>query len=108
MSDHVLEMSIWHGAKSEVPQPGSSTKFDLTGTTDGRTISPLCREYTYSRSFPKSQVLAAILEGTITGPVLEVQFVKNLDGHGIKVAIPSMVNAANTSYVVSPEIQSVL
>ena len=44
--------------------------------------------------------MAAIPGGTIIGPVLEVQIVKNLDGYGIEVTIPSIVDPANTSYVV--------
>ena len=46
------------------------------------TITPLCRECTLSRSFPKSHVVAAVPEGAIIGPVLEVQSVKILDGKG--------------------------
>ena len=64
------------------------------------TITSLCREYTYSRSFPKSQVLAAIPEGTVIGPVLEAQTATILDGYGIEVLIPSIAKPANTSYVV--------
>ena len=44
--------------------------------------------------------MAAIPEGTIIGPVLEVQIVKILDGYGVEVAIPSSVNPADTSYIV--------
>ena len=40
------------------------------------------------------------MEGTIIGPVLEVQIVKILDGYGIEIAIPSIDNPVNTSYVV--------
>ena len=61
-------------------QLGSSTKFDRMKTTDGGKMNPSCREYTCSPSFPKSQVLAAIPEDTIFGPVLEVQIVKIIDG----------------------------
>ena len=53
-----------------------------------------------SRFYPEAQALAAIPDGTIIGPVLEVQIVKILDGYGIDVAIPSLVSPANTSYVV--------
>ena len=45
-------------------------------------------------------MVTAIPEGTIIGPVLEVQVAKTLYGYGIEVAIPSIVNPANTSYVV--------
>ena len=44
------------------------------------TITPLCREYSISRYYPKAQALAAIPEGTIIGPGLEVHIVKILDG----------------------------
>ena len=57
-------------------------------------------EYSSSRSFPKTQVLAAIPAGTIIGPVLEVHIVKILDGYGTEVAIPSNADPVNTSYVV--------
>ena len=60
----------------------------------------LCWEYSISRSFLTSQVLAYIPEGTILGPVLVVPKVKTLDGYGIEVAIPSNADPANTSYVV--------
>ena len=64
------------------------------------TITPKCREYSSSRSVPKTQVLAAIPEGTITGQVLEVNIVKIMDGYGIEVANPSIADSVNTSYVV--------
>ena len=64
------------------------------------TIIPLCREYLISRSYPKTQALAAIPEGTIVGPVLEVHIVKILDGYGIEVDIPSVEIPLDTSYVV--------
>ena len=65
-----------------------------------RTITPLCREYSSSRSYPKTKALAAIPEGTTIGPVLEVHIVEFLDGHGIEVAIQSISNPENTYYVV--------
>ena len=49
---------------------------------------------------PKTQALAAILEGTMIGLVLEVHVVKILDGYGIEVAIPLIANPTYTSYVV--------
>ena len=52
----------------------------------------LCREYSNSRSYPKTQALF--------GPVLEVHFVKILDGNGIEVVFPSVENPMNSSYVV--------
>ena len=45
--------------------------------------------------------MAAIAEGTIIGPVLEVLVVKTLDGYGIEVAIPPVASPMNTSYVVT-------
>ena len=50
--------------------------------------------------FSKTIALAAIPEGTTNGPVLEVYFVKKIDRYGIEVAIPSVANPMNTSYVV--------
>ena len=79
---------------------GKKYKIQPDGDDGWRTITPLCRDYIPSRSFPKSQVLAAIPEGTIIGPVSEVQIVKFLDDSGIEVAIPSTANFANTSCVV--------
>ena len=52
-----------------------------------------------SRSYPKNQALAAIPEGTVVGPVLEVHIVKIVDGYGIEVAIPSVAHPVDTSYV---------
>ena len=63
------------------------------------TNTPPCQEYTFSRSFPESQVVAAIPEGTIIGPVLEVRIVQIMDEYGIEMAIPSIVDL-RTSYVV--------
>ena len=51
-------------------------------------------------SFTEQWRIRAILEGTIIGPVLEVQIVKILVGYGIEIAIPSIVKLANTFYVV--------
>ena len=50
----------------------------------------LCRECSISRFLPKAPALAANLEGTVMGPVLEVHIVKIIDGYGIEVAIPSI------------------
>ena len=41
--------------------------------------------------------MAAVPEGTIIGPVLEVQIVKILHGNGIEIAILSIVKPAYTS-----------
>ena len=67
------------------------------------TITPVCREYTLSRSCPKSQVLTTVPEGTLIGPVLEIQNVKILDGSGIEVAIPSIADPPNSYVVTSRE-----
>ena len=57
------------------------------------------RESSSSRSYPKTQTLSAIPEGTIIGPVLEVHVVKILDG--IEVAIQSIANPEYTTYIKS-------
>ena len=44
---------------------GKKHKLLPDGADGWGTITLLCREYTLSRSFPKSQVLTAIPEGTI-------------------------------------------
>ena len=79
---------------------GKQYKIRQDGADGWETITPLCREYSISRSSPKSQVVAAIPEGTIIGPVWEVQIVKILDGYGIEVAIQSIADPVNTSHVV--------
>ena len=47
----------------------------------------------------KIRVLAAILAGTIIGPVQEVRIVKIHDGYSTEVAILSICNPEDTSYV---------
>ena len=42
-------------------------------------ITPLCREYSNFRSYPKTRASAAFPAGTIVGPVIEVHIVKVLD-----------------------------
>ena len=79
---------------------GKKYKIRPDGDGGWRTVTPPCREYTFSRSFPESQVVAAIPEGTVIGPVLEVRTVKILDEHGMEIAIPSIIRLANTSHVV--------
>ena len=64
------------------------------------TVIPLCREYSSSRSYPKTKALAAIPQDTTVGSILEVHIVKILDGYGIEVAIPSICKPGDTSYVV--------
>ena len=54
----------------------------------------------FPTSFPESEDLAAIPDGTIIGPVLKVRNVEIIDGYGTQIAIPSFVRSANTSYVV--------
>ena len=76
-------------------QQGSSTKFGQMETTDGKQLL-LCAEIT---RYPTTQAFAAIPEGTIIEPVLEVHIVKILDGYGIEVAISSVANPMDTSYV---------
>ena len=53
-----------------------------------------------SRSYSKTKALAAVPEGTTIGPVLEFHVEKIVDGYGIEVAIQSIANPENTSYVV--------
>ena len=79
---------------------GKKYKIRPDGDDGWRTITPLCRKYTFPRSFPESQAVAAILEGTIIGPVLEVRIVKFLIEHGIEIAIQSFARLAKTSHVV--------
>ena len=64
------------------------------------TVTPLCREYSSSRSYPKTKDLSAIPEGTTIGPVLEVHVVKVHDGYGTEVATQSTAKLRNTPYVV--------
>ena len=87
----------WHNYAKKptsniVLQLGKQYKTRPEGDDGWRTITPLCREYSSSRS--------SYSEGTIFGPVLEVHIVKVLDGYGIDVAIPSIENPTYTSYVV--------
>ena len=63
-------------------------------------IIPFCREYTLYRENSRSRVFAAVLGGTIIGPVIEVQIVKILDQYGLDNAIPSPNDSTRTSYVV--------
>ena len=78
---------------------GFLTKFDRMQTTDEEQALPLCREYWSSRCYPKTKALSAIPEGTIIGPISEVHVVKIRGGNGIEVAIPSVANTMDTSYV---------
>ena len=77
------------------------TKFDQIVMTDGEKFL-LCVENirVLSRSYPKTQALSTIPEGTIIGPVLEVHVVKILDGYGMEVAIESVANPEYKTYVV--------
>ena len=47
-------------------------------------VNVLCQEFSSSRYCPKPKAMAATAEGTITGPVPEVHFLKIVDGHGEK------------------------
>ena len=64
------------------------------------TFTPLCREYSNTRSHPKATAFGAIPAGRIIGPVVEVHIVKILDEYGIEVATQSISNPENTCYVV--------
>ena len=67
-------------------------------TTDGEHLL-LCVENTRILNLiRKPRALAEIPAGTIIGPVIEV--VKILDKYGTEVAIQSISNPENTSYVV--------
>ena len=79
---------------------GKKYKTRPDGDDGWETSTPICREYTFSRSFPESQVVAAIPGGTTIAPVLEVRTVKILEEYGLEMSILSFVNPANTSYVV--------
>ena len=52
-------------------------KFDRMQTTDGREITPLCRDYSSSWTYRTTRALSANPEGTIIGPVLELHVIKN-------------------------------
>ena len=65
-----------------------------------KTTAPLCRELSSSRSYPKTKALAAIPDGTIVGPVLEVHVVKLFDRYSKEVAIRSIANPEYTTYVI--------
>ena len=66
-------------------------------TTDGEQLLLCAVKYSSSRSHPKTKALAAVPEGTTVGPV---HIIEILDGYGIEVAIQSISNPENTSYVV--------
>ena len=63
-------------------------------------FTPLCQEYSNSRSYPKTRALAAIPAGTIIGPVLDTHIVKIHDRYAFEVAIPSICRPEDTTYVV--------
>ena len=63
------------------------------------TVTAMCREYSSSRSYPKTQALAAP-EGATIGPVLDFHIVEILDEYGIEIAIPLVADPKNSSYVV--------
>ena len=59
---------------------------EIQNSNDGwGSITLLCREYSSSRSYPKTKALSAIPEGTIIGPVSEDYVVKILDGYDIEL-----------------------
>ena len=78
----------------------SHQKIRPDGNDGWISITPLCREYSSSRSYPNTQALSAIPEGTVVGQDAEVHVVKILDGFGIEVAIQSIANPELPTYVV--------
>ena len=77
---------------------GNHNKFrtdadDVWGTSSVPRISSC-------RSYPKTQALAAVPEGTTIGPVLDVHNVEILNKYGIEIASPSVADPMNKSYVV--------
>ena len=72
---------------------GNYYKIRQDGNDGWGESTPLCREYSSFRTYPKTQALAAVPEGTIIRPVLEVHVVKILDGYGF-------ANPEYTTYVV--------
>ena len=87
---------------------GKTYKIRLDGDDGWGEIAPLCREYSSSRSYPKTQALATIPEGTIIAPVLEVHVVEILDGYGTEVAMQSIANQNTQLTLLYPEKKSVL
>ena len=73
---------------------GKKYKTRPDGDDGWETSTPL------SRSFPESQVVAAIPGGRTIGPVREVRIAKILGECGLEISSPSIVTPANTSYVV--------
>ena len=59
-------------------------------------IIPFCREYPHSRVNPQSRAYAAIPEGTMTGPDIEVHIVKILDNFSTWDRNPSPNNPRRT------------
>ena len=82
---------------------GNMYKNRPDGDDGWREVTPLCREYSSSRSYPKTEASSAIPEGTVIGPVLEVHVVKILHGYGIEVAIQSIENPEYKTYIVISE-----
>ena len=85
------DASFWYHGMSYKTRPDEDDGFAQ--------IIPLCRKYTFSQVNPQSRSYAAILEGTIVGPVIEVHIVKILDNFEFEIAIPSPNNPRRTSYV---------
>ena len=61
---------------------------------------PACREYILHRLDLHSRVFAAIPEGAVIGPVLEVHIVLLHGKHGLEINIPSLNDPNRTSWVV--------
>ena len=79
---------------------GKTYKIRPDGGDGWGEMTLLCREYSSSRSYPKTRALSAIPEGTIFGPVSEVHVVIHLDKYCIEVATQTSANPEYTTYVV--------
>ena len=89
---YTVYTTVWKSLLQHLVTAGNYHKIQPNADDGWGTVTPLCREYSSSRSYPKTKALAAIPEGTTIGPVLEVHFVKILDGYGIEVAIQSIAH----------------
>ena len=73
------DASFWHRVSA-----GMSYK-TIPDVDDGfGDFIPACREPTFPRTSPRSRAGAAILGGTLIGPVIEVHVVQLLGNHGLK------------------------
>ena len=69
--------TLWKNSSNILCLRWRRTKFDRMQTTDGREITPLCRDYSSSWTYRTTRALSANPEGTIIGPVLELHVIKN-------------------------------